>query len=710
MELNGANKQTKNCKLDPSLLLINQAIAVNLNETNLEHQQGTTESNKMSIRRRNVILNINEPQQYKNEDNSIANEQKAICLPQRPKYLMEQVKVGQCTKQEQQQQCQPTDLNDTKTTDHRQISRSQIFFIANSATTILLISMMVTLVGFVCLFSLNTKGSVLFVNAQYPNGGSVGGTPSQSGAQSSRSAQAVAPQRHQSTDRLSIDRFDSGEQIRAPLLRPPTTLPPLHRQQRQQFSLANQHAMQAAASQDSYLSPEEREQLMKSQESHYEGRTSGVDQQVQQPNSDASGPDRDSGGSGVGMANSNNNSPTLQTEASGSSENDEDPDYEDGDRGATGPDEQQKRANLVPETRRMAVGLAPNNHLTRQQHQQAARQLVADMTNASEEPSDPGNDDYSSAGNDDTYFSRKSTGNPRAHAGLSLAASYNQNNRNQAPAEGQHLANMLYESPSRFNRGDHEDSQGFGPGPNEAYMADRADSAMGDGGVGGADSGDEEPSGADSDTDSAPSVPFGDDPSADPRLIERRVSARNENVPEQHYVNPISSLYNQGQPSGSSESSNPDQSSDSSGGPDEPSGGADSDSGDSFAAGSQAEPRKSHATSAPAYQMNRVNQIVVKTSASAPAPASAPASQNSRQQRKGPAQVGIHLDPIDALKMKQQAADQWLQARLGQNPHLTTPAPGKALSSNRQQQPSKSTSAPYNPQNNPSHAGKYFIN
>lgn len=760
-------------RLDATLLLNNQTKSVGLSKINLEVINQAEQSNKMvkvSLRRRNTPNegNLNQG----NEDRSshvLANdtrtEEKAIYLPQKPVYLTQELSLTKKTTEYNKRKSSDDHDNLASGRDSTQDQKAQcksaktslspIFSIsASSTTTTILVVASMMLVASIGLVSLNFKGSAMLVSAQYPAGKSTSASSSSGGtAKPARPTATTAPQQHKfkASDRMSIDRFDSGEQIRAPLLSAPTTLAPKLAARQQQFSVDVSdkfNGLDTAATQaDSYMSPEERDQLMKSQESHYEGKQSQDGPQ--------SGPEGDRGAEGAPLpvrdvsqqpqmtaSNNNNMSPGLQQEASANNaDNDEDPDYEEGE-GANGLNEQLRplpqtqqaptRANsLVPENRRM--GAAGNN---RMRHQSQAP-IVPEISNA-DESGDSGNDDYGPAANDDAYFSRKSTGGGGGPSNLNLAASYNHQNNRQHEGQSQRgLANMLYDSPSRYSNNNNnpdgnEEAQGFGPGPNEAYLAERAENS----GQGIADGGDDDSSGADSDSDAAPTSAASSaaaaaaaananeensNPIGDAHLVDRRMSAR-ANDQQQAYANSMAASYGNNNGNARGQSGNMDAleaPGRDSAGPDDASGGGDPDSADSYTSSSQSNPSKSHV-------------MTPKSSASAPAPSSAPNPsqfQINRQRQMvrnnevnlGPSSSSSPWPPSEALKLKQQAADQWQQERIRHNPHLLqAPIPAtlgdsrstkSAAGLARQQPPARlPTQAPYNPQNNPSHAGKYFIN
>jgi len=618
-----------------------------------------------------------------------------------------------------------------KESDNKQERREKIFSISKSVVhNVALMSFAILF----CLFTIN-RVTLLVVTAQYSNQASAKVGPAgqhQAGSRSQVSRQLEANQplnylaqaggslkngreaqlegsqnklassedRRDRANRNSIDRFDSGEQIRPPLLRQPTTLPPLPKAQ--QASINNGFNLQAAASQDSYLSPEDREQLLRSQESHYEGKN--VDQ-ANGLSPSASERDRyERPDSWNGLVDSGSNEPIapppksanleshqLRPEASASNANNDADDTDDEDENV---EPEQKRANLVPERRRMAANQAAsfNRHYSRP---------AVDAGPSLSEEGDS-NDDYGSA-NDDAYFSRKSN---QDRAPLNLAASHNQQNRNMHSSYA-NAAHAGYNMNAGHPNGDGsrgEEQQGFGPGPNEAYMVERAESgnkhrtepdddalyptaAVGSGGGGGG--------GSDAD---APSANDEDD-RFDRRSMNEPSPSSNNNLP---YASPIKYTKSSNQMVGSGpEMGDPDSD------PEDGGEGAE-ESGPSYAANSNAIAElKSRA--APSTINQRLSNVIPKTAASAPAPSSALsplALQASRPTSLGaPTLVQAQRTPRPGQAVNQRHQQALGASQQGRPMDRATGIGG----ANAHSQP-RSANAPYNPQDNPSHAGKYFIN
>lgn len=277
----------------------------------------------------------------------------------------------------------------------------------------------------------------------------------------------------------SIDRFDSGEQIRPPSLVQATTLAPVmysapNKMTSPQIATTNAYNMQASASQDSYLSPEDREQLLKSQESHYEGK-SAINENSQSGTAPAGS---------IGRSNSiwRTNDLVPQVESSLSKEqimdypaagttassktisSDRDYEYES----VETPKHQQK--SVVPENRRSSHN-HKNHRLYRPDDERDFQANPSDESNSS--------DDYNSASNneanDDTYFSRKASNQDQSQ--IKSKTSHDTSGKTYG-----HSGEKTGPKPKRYevdnwsgntNQGE---SPGFGPGPNEAYMVDKAES------------------------------------------------------------------------------------------------------------------------------------------------------------------------------------------------------------------------------------------
>lgn len=553
----------------------------------------------------------------------------------------------------------------------------RIFSIA-STSFFVFISMLVVAVLCVCIAS----KSSLHVNAYSgspsgpiynPGGGGSSDNEARNGPQSSSSVQqtkvhqTLASMKPTSASksflveekkvRQSIDRFDSGEQIRPPLLRQPTTVPPLSRAQ---VSVDKAFNLQEAASQDTYLSPEDREQMMRSQESHYEGRNADQQQPGYDSSPGESGELRPAHSYGQATnARQMNRNGNLQPEASSAeakSNDNDDSDYEDD----SASEADRKAASLVPENRRTMTASSAN-------HNQQSKFRGAPVANLDEDT----NDDYGSA-NDDAYFSRKS--NPETNQ-LKQAASYSQQNRGPFEGHGAHSGSHNGRSNSQG------DSQGFGPGPNEAYMADKAES---DG------------SGVDSEdpNDGSESSQIGD---YEAKLAERRAMMNGE--PNSFSTNLRS---HRGQPSASrAGDSGLDSESDSDSGAD-----LGDDSGSAYASSSVAAV-KSNSNDPRMVNQRMMGDVIPRTSASAPAPLAAPRSASATSGRSS-----TTVKPVNAGHAYQR--QQQMQAPQLASQHYRHPISIDRGISNTiahgQYGQQNSANAPYNPQNNPSHVGKYFIN
>lgn len=531
----------------------------------------------------------------------------------------------------------------------------------------------------------------------------------------------------------SIDRYDSGEQIRPPLLRQPTTLAPL-KITAQQASVNNQHNLEEAASQDSYLSPEDREQFQKSQDSHYEGKsmeapssTSYDGFNTERDNYDKSStkrwsqPLQDVPEQAITSSNKQN---TLQyksnrpeasaaTRAGSNPVDNDDGDYEEE---SAEPAKRGHSNNMVPELRRgTATGSASYNHqrpsMARSQSAAASRAASAEM--AANEESDP-NDDYG-GGSDDSHFSRKSQQQSRS-PNLNLAASHNQQlNRGLEsggggggsggyPAEGSHSGGGTGISESNSQ----DEGPGFGPGPNEAFLAEEADVgkdqdgdeglySQGEGspgesnGIGGGGGGGGEEAGENGfDRRSMNSYP-----------TKPRASSYNSNPI--NYGQPIraqANLFDNGDSEGDTEDGND----------------APEESGSTFAPSLKTEVKSravpdslNLASEQRSYNNYNSNNLSPKTSASALTPQSATFNHLSSPIITVPSPIlsGSKPTTLQAANLQQQPfyRQQVHPNRQTQNQLVNNVATATPTSYQR-----ASLNAPYNPQNNPSHAGKYFIN
>lgn len=693
-------REEQNHKLDPSLLMNQSSLATAFCNPN------------MMLRRRALQC-----------QNSSSNNS-TISLPRNSKFLpKEEIRErSYCSQQvrpiEQLELSASTDIGVAKKDSAQQ--NDKIFSITSSA---LLFITIVTLIGVLGLCICNQ--ATLLVSAQYSNYGQQSQNSNNQQQQQQHSNQQIrskmgrrgsdseqpifeqqpklatknfresvhleSPNQAVSDERRSkqssIDRFDSGEQIRPPLLRQPTTLAPLTtKSTAQQVSINKAFNLQTAASQDSYLSPEDREQLLKSQESHYEGKTGGS--QEQPLDVEASASDRDSyenkpnrwsqpdhqnqhdlTDSKLNHLESRSGRP--QTAPPGAANSDaDDGDYED-----EPPEPEKKRANLVPEIRR-PTGSASYNH----QRQYTNRPAIE----AASEESDP-SDDYGGA-NDDVHFSRKSNQADRSH--LNPAASHNQQNHNIQSSYNPNSASSAYETGSRSNNeGPQDEGPGFGPGPNEAYMVDKAESVKP-----GLEHDDESSSLGPSESDSSGSND--EDNRFDRRSMNypSRSSTNQQHSSQNNYGHqrPTASSVDNGEPEDSEE------------GPD-----SSEDSGPALAPSSKTEVKsRLH----PVKFNQRLSNVVPKTSASALAPLSAvsplgpppayslpiPAVQTSR---RASASGDQHQAPSPIQRQ---------QVRPQIQPRFASQSNANINKADNHQ--SKASSVPYNPQNNPSHAGKYFIN
>lgn len=517
---------------------------------------------------------------------------------------------------------------------------------------------------------------------------------------------------HQLQLQNSIDRFDSGEQIRAPSLRKQSTLQKPHTSP-QQVSSNKAYNLQTAASQESYLSPDDREQLLKSHENHYEGRN--YDQQS--PN-DAQLPEREqyekpnrwsqpdsSSPYDLGSARSNNlelhaskfNKNQQPSQGSATNADNEDSDYEDEPHEGL----DQKRANNVPEIRR-PTGSASYNHAQRQYGRPdsgAAVSNAAPEGNGSEdgEPSD----DYGGA-NDEAHFSRMSN-QQGERSSLNPSASYNQQSRKAqkkpfSPSNkkghggGRNNYNNNNGNNNNNNEGQSEEHNSFGPGPNEAYMFDRAES--------GKPSADHEEEGMNLGT--------GGDPPSDSSSSNDEGNSRFDRRSQNQYLEgstsntlPQGSPVNYDKPLRPIANLNTNENNDSD--ESDENGEINDDSGPAFAS-SKAE---SKARMNPINYGPRISNVSPKTSASAPAPLST-LSSSSHSGSQPTYSLPISITPA-SYKSSIISSQQPFQRQQAHNQHLPNHQVNNmmTLSSNNQ---NKATKMPYNPQDNPSHAGKYFIN
>lgn len=725
--------EDQDIKLDPSLLI---SKLQNLTEKNRITGKGQPQEMTMTLRRRGLASSSQCP--------SSINQETRVPL-ESTTYIPN---FETCTRSRSPPPSLNRDIkntfNEQSTIEHRLEDR-----IFSVTTSVVLFIALVSLIGLFCICACNRAS--LLVNAEYSalsqgsNNQQYNGRPQvnrqatttnhpksfssavsspplgdSSTPSSSASSRSKSNERHQKLDQhphLSIDRFDSGgEQIRPPLLQQPTTLRPLTQNKAQQVSLSmnGDTNIQAAASQDSYLSPEDRDQLLRSQESHYEGKNSdqgagstGLDPSASErdmhdkPSNRWSQPETqqgssyDGGGGDVvvgsrreGSQSADSSRPDALAATSGANEADE-ADYDD-ESGELGAD--QKRANLVPENRRVAVGMASYNN---------RRQL--NNNPPPDDESDP-NDDYNGA-NDDSHFSRKPSNN------LNQAASHNrQHNRAGGDQSGESYDKESRQMHDNNNIGNNqEDSQGFGPGPNEAYLVDKSEYSGNNAG----DSDDDaslysppDPSGR---SDMSNVNDDADDSKFDRRLTTDQVRSPYANPPLNygaHSSRPFAGIADNGA-DGASDNDPADDGSESA---------ASDPDGPAFAPSSKSELKsRGHPLGMMQPQLQRrINSIQPKTSASAIAPSSAISpSSNSGTNQPNVAPVLLSTNQSKPTKPLVPASIRSaFPVAQGQQVHRHQQQTRQSGSIGGQQYKHAITdiNVPYNPQNNPSHAGKYFIN
>lgn len=681
-------------------------------------------------------------------------------------------------------------------------------------TSVLFVIFITSLVGILCLCS--TNGNTLLVDAHYSavdqqvasENQRIKSIPSQTSQpprlfqqqhqrQQIPSGDQVSNGIRQTLGSSSIDRFDDGEQIRPPLLRQPTTLPPItggrdFNQQTGGTDSSSDSLQTADTAPDTYLSPEDREMFLKSQAEHYEGR--GQDYVSPMGRNSNNGAELTAGSDGYespsqgkwdGNGASGEVNPNQMSMSTGSSEQQQNGPpspggieaAEEGDVDEDDMPEREER-NLVPESRRTIVSghgrqhQHNNNGLSdaasyNHQHQRQFNRPMTDQSQtggggnvASVDADGDPNDDYG-GGNDDAYFSRKSINNGAGggqNGGrgggsnqLNLAASYNQQNSRNPMSDRQVHQQALDAGPRGSSGGggynevlgsSNEESTGFGPGPNEAYMVDRAESGRGSsmpneddradagaldpsegsgyGSGGGGDGGDDE-------------MPKYDRRSSDDsnQAIDNLPNANggnsngNQNIDQNPNQDPDSDA---DEPSDSSEESAPSLSS-------------------SSPMDFRSLPRVNLPVNRPNNQQQQqvnanqspslpINSILMtpKTSASAPAPQSQslkPANLSTTSGYVSPLpkvasrvrdailqsnqiQANQQLPTLTTMRPPQvpgtQSAPHGLFSRQQVNPHQAQQLNVWNQHQQHQQQQYRATQAPYNPQNNPSHAGKYFIN
>lgn len=717
-------KLNQNWSLDPSLL-----VSQNLNSADSTRSA----SHKMTLRRRGIQC-----QSSTSTSSPLSATKHETILPLNSTFLpKEEVRDTSAIKTTKREDKRDKNDNSDECNRHQASRNDKIFSIT---TYVALFIAFATLFGILCLCVCNRAS--LLVSAQYsnyalgPNGNNHHHHNNGRSAQHLMNRQAgtsqpaavaqqadigstnhrdVSPDAHsleQNDERRwakksSIDRYDSGEQIRPPLLRQPTTLAPL-KSTAQQASVNNQHNLQEAASQDSYLSPDDREQLLKSQDSHYEGknvdpsssasydgfqndRGDGYEKapnRWSQPLQDAPEPPISAKQASLEYQSSRPE-PLTASRAINQGDND-DGDYEEDSIEPV----KKSKSNMVPEMRR-GVASPSYNHKRPSLASQAAAKLAANEAAANEE-GDP-NDDYG-GGSDDSHFSRKSHQQDRV-PGLNLAASHNQQlNRGLDSGGGGYAPEGPQRGGGNSEQGPQDEAHGFGPGPNEAYMAEKAE-------VGKDQDGDESlyapaegsPGESNGLSEEAGEGAF-DRRSMNPYSTNKASSSSYGSSP-MNYGQPVraqANLIDNGEPEGDPEDGND----------------ASEESGSSFAPSLKTEV-KSRAVphNAPTdrnYNNNNNNNLSPKTSASALAPQSATYSHPSSPIITVPSpMLAGSKPPLPAVNpqpfYRQQVHNGNRQA---QNQLVNNNAPASQPANYQR----ASLNAPYNPQNNPSHAGKYFIN
>lgn len=460
----------------------------------------------------------------------------------------------------------------------------------------------------------------------------------------------------------SIDRFDSGGQIRPPLIKQPTTLRPMSPKLNKGFNL------QAEASQDSYLAPEERDQWLKSQESHYQGVN--FDQPQQQFGLNSPPSESESAISG---------DPRLIDKPQERATNQENSDPEESDYEDEGGSD---KANLVPERRRM-LGIDQQSAYKQGMngYQQQPLSSSAQNTESEEQPTNP-IDDYDGAVTDnDAHFTRKLNGHSKNH--LKQAASYNrQLDNHPLGQEERYDGSPTY--PERTGNGHRSnenvaispgsDESGYGPSPNEAYLADRAENE-----ATGADPEDEEnpnnsaPSGGQSSLISDNSEPI------ENRFDKRAMNSEHgsQEKDDMQYAMPVDGLALPFQSDQAAENKQPD-----------------SDQGE---IGDE--------TSGSAYAPSSIREVSSEQKRNW--------SGNVFKPRLGAANV-VTKSPSSTLSQYIDVKPVQNRSWVPSSKQTSTVQSHTKITSRSQQSPAQvqpgTTHEPYDPQNNPSHAGKYFIN
>jgi len=566
----------------------------------------------------------------------------------------------------------------------------------------------------VCLMSLSlsSKSSPMLVSAQYPISRE---SVSRVLSAASKQATSVAPKSHQDTQAQefgqSIDRLDSGrssengEQIRPPLLRAPTTLAPLPASSPTGSDRDQGQRPAATQPEGAYLSPEERRQFMQNQESHYEnGGPSGEagppgDQQqapLGEPSAQADqsqGPPTQPEGSTVAERKSS----AAEGGPSDEPETDYEADAGEDEAPSASPSETSAQDNKAAGPNTNQEEYAP---AFQQQQQQAGSQAAPLEPSSVEGGSNELNGDDYNGGSDEAYFARRppsSGGNgnrrgngngqveqqdngqqqrerPQLGAQLSLAASYNQQQSNPMAANASAYTNQ---SPNQAGNQEGEEAAGFGPGPNEAYLAEQAElgGELGPeaGGPEGEAEGGEQ---ADLEEELPEQQQQQQAAGSSAHMDERRSSAQRSQRP--------AALPAGGRPEGQA------------------------------AAAAQDGQQESEAEGAGTSGEASTGALTLAAWGAQTGGPKWDASLDSarRTGRVGAAQAQVGQAPSrstsgDDMLRKANAAS-WQEARVRQNPHLM--AMLNQLNRHNPRPQATTTSAPYNPQNNPSHAGKYFIN
>lgn len=547
---------------------------------------------------------------------------------------------------------------------------------------------------------------------------------------------AVTPKGiHSRQVRSSMDQ--TNEQIRSPLIKQPTTLAPLPVRHYDTFDqLAGRGSSsssgdQASTQEPPYLSAEEHERLMRSQESHYEGKSStgpsdspssiaephlqsSSSRQVQQHHQRNRVPSSPDDQRVTGIISGQQTPQHLVAPTGAPNLDSDDSDYEDEQATATGSGTNEPTQSSAPvdsttssERQRQQIRWRDGPiHHERQQH----RQVIADTANnypsqltsaaasynrqqqldaagsgdnsmaelnnnADDVSSNNIEDDYSGA-NDDTYFSRKPTG---GETSMSPAEHSNGDNRAQRMMLANSLENNQLGDQSNSFRARFEPAAGtdealsneppeFVPRQSDELMSQpisnrqqvsEPSSSMSN------DSDEDSGEGSAAPEPSRPDMAAESDGSVERRLVDRPAADEG--------ASSSSSRTN-----GSDDESSGDATGDSDYAGSDSGNSDDTDSGGHIAAANtNGQPNITVQLQQPPVNMVMANQQQIKeTFRATPVPKSQ--SYNQRQQSV----------PV----------------------HLSKPPTTKTYTMDAPQPLSKPTETPYNPQNNPSHAGKYFIN